>query len=762
MGLAAIPAKHLGPAPAAVMPFGADTGAAAFARNGRAFMVFDTRRPIDLSALRSVPAFAGAAVRLVSGGTVLSMPLAEGRRLVLRHEAAGWSVAMANEAAAPAGEPLRLAFASGELRFATDAPGKVVAMPDPDSGTALLVGTLRRPDGGILAARQAPGFRLPATWLGVVVEASSDRLDLRPTHLGFSLSSGAGATLALSGLEPAEVAANGKPFSRRFDFPNLDDQALLRRLQAAQAAAAAAPSQARTARRAEVAQAMLALGLGAEAQSEVAFARDADSRGEGDPDLIGLQAIGALLAGRPGEAQALDDPRLNGSDDITLWRALRTAGQPGGGKAAAPILAATLPLLLDYPLPLRQRVLPAAMEALVAGGELVAAERVAAAAPGDHSLDIGRARLALAQAKGGDPAPALAILDAAASGDDRLARARALREAVELRLASHTLTPSAAADALDRDLYAWRGDEREYDTRLRIVDLRRATGEWQPALSMLRETAGLWPDRAQVLRPQMLAAFAGAIAADGPIQLSPFDLVALAADNADLMPDGAEGQALAARIADRLGQLDLPRRAAEVLAKLVANAPPGPVRAEFGGRLAAMREEAGDHAGALDALNVSAVPDLPKPLLERRTVVFARAAAALGDRGSAVAALAALDSVAPLRLRAQLLEEAKDWPAAEPALAALVSRTLPDSGPLDRDQARLVLLLASAAEHAGDDAALARLRGAMLVRMPAGDLSQMFELLTSAPVGGLSDLGRAGVDARFAKALPANLASLTK
>jgi hypothetical protein len=46
--------------------------------------------------------------------------------------------------------------------------------------------------------------------------------------------------------------------------------------------------------------------------------------------------------------------------------------------------------------------------------------------------------------------------------------------------------------------------------------------------------------------------------------------------------------------------------------------------------------------------------------------------------------------------------------------------------------------------------------------MPEGDLSQMFELITSAPVAGVADLGRAATDLRFAKAFPADVASLSR
>ena len=66
-----------------------------------------------------------------------------------------------------------------------------------------------------------------------------------------------------------------------------------------------------------------------------------DPRGLHDPDTEGLTAIAALLAGRPGEADGLADPALNGTDEISLWRAVRAAAQDEAAPGAAALFAAT-------------------------------------------------------------------------------------------------------------------------------------------------------------------------------------------------------------------------------------------------------------------------------------------------------------------------------------------------------------------------------------------------------------------------------------
>jgi hypothetical protein len=362
---------------------------------------------------------------------------------------------------------------------------------------------------------------------------------------------------------------------------------------------------------------------------------------------------------------------------------------------------------------------------------------------------------------GASPKPALDAYARVVQGPDRLARARAASRAVELDLATGGITPTQAADALDKQLYAWRGDNREIDLRLRVAELQRQSGGWRPALALLRETEQLWPEQKSVLRPRLTQIFSEAIDSDTKAPMAPLDLVALAEENADLIPDGEAGQAIAARLAERLVALDLPKRAVPVLEKLMDAAPAGSARAEFGAKLARERLAEGDAHAALAALNRSDAPNLPPALTENRTLTFARAAAAAGDLTSASAVLAALGTTPAVELRADLLEEGKDWPAAEVALRDLAARTVPEQGKLDEPQARLLLRLASAAAQTGDEATLATLREQDQVRMPDGKTAEMFRVITAGPVQGVSDLPRAAQETKLARALPSALKTLT-
>jgi hypothetical protein len=225
------------------------------------------------------------------------------------------------------------------------------------------------------------------------------------------------------------------------------------------------------------------------------------------------------------------------------------------------------------------------------------------------------------------------------------------------------------------------------------------------------------------------------------------------------LPDGAQGAEMAARLADRLLALDLPKRADPVLAKLIRSSA-GAARAGFGARLASLRLRDGDADGALAALSASGSDDLPAQLSRQRVLVKARVLARRGDPGAAVALLEEVGSAEADAARADILEEAKDWRQAERALADYAGKTVPATGSLDDAQRRTLLRLAGATAQAGDPAALTALRQREGKRMDGGPLGDMFRLLTSGPVQDGADLTRAGREIALARSIPADLKAL--
>lgn len=730
-----------------LFPFEPGIGAAAFHRAGAGVVVFDQRAPVDVALLGRSPAFADTSVQLGQTVTVLTVPLLPNRALALLREPQGWRVTIVEESV-PAVAPIAGTGPAG-LLLKFDRPGSVVTIMDPSTGLALLIGTVDSVAGvgpATTPARRTPGYAMLPTWLGVAVEPLSDLVELRLAADGFVLTS---PGIPAVGDAPAPPAAS---FTQRFVLPDLPTPALLQRLKAQIAAAAAAPPRARSPDRIAAAQSLLSLGLATEAQAVLALVATEDPAAAADPNVTGLLAVAALLAGRSPEATGLDDPRLDGTDDITLWRGLRGAtsdADPEAGRS----LARLLPLASAYPAALRDRLRPLVIEAAVASGQ---AASVASALADTADATLGFAR-ALQSERDGDVPAALLALDVLTAGRDQLVQIRAGVRAVELRLRSGLLDPAQAADALERYAAIWRGDFRESRLRLRVAELRTAAGAFRPALDMLRDTERLFPEQQPAIRAAMAAVFQAMLSA--PQAVPPIELVTLASDYAALLPHDA-GDSISAMLADKLLALDLPGRAGPLLASLMATTPAGPARAAVGARLAQAQLELAAFPAAEAALNASEASGLPAALLEQRALLRAHARAAQGDLPAAIAGLLALGTSGADDLRATLLTEAADWSGSLAALADLAAKAIPAAGPLSDAMQDIVLRQATSAVQANDKALLAELwrrHGARL----AGARADLFHLLAAEPLRSPSDLPRTATELALARLLPARLQTLS-
>jgi hypothetical protein len=737
-----------GTGPGMRLPLGAGTGLAAFRRGEQALILAETERPIEFGGLLREPAFQGIQARPVPGATLISFPLALGQQIAVRQEGADWflSVVPRQHPAATAIPTLRAEFDQGRTILHAPRPGRVLSLADPLTGGPLLVGLVTQAAPRQLGTRGLAELDLLETFLGVAVLARADRVALRPGAGRFTLSIEGGSVSLAADPDAAQGVALG--MTRSFDMPGQPMAALLERLRAQQAAIASAAPLTRTEPRFAAAQTLLALGLPQEAQSMLRLAAQESPEAAMDRRFAFLGGIAALLAGRPGEAAGLD-AEIPGSDEVLLWRSLRAALQ-GDAQAAGPGLAAAWPLLQAYPEGLRRRVIGPAAEALVEGGQHAAARRLIEAAAEDPAILLAQAMLEEAQ---GEPARALEAYAAASQGRDRLMRARALRRAIELRLATGRLDAAGAARALESALFAWRGDGTELSTRERVAALRREAGDPRGALTLLRETAEAFPEQAAQLRTPIRAAFLHALEAE-----SPLGAVALFDAHPELLPHGEAGDAVLALLTERLVALDLADRASALLRRAMELAPAGDNRAALGARLAALRLNERDSEGALAALAASSAPRLPPALIEARSLIAARAEARRGNRALAAEALQALGPAGDEAL-SEILAEARDFTGAAAALGRHLA-ALPPSGPLPESAQRLVLRQAAWLAMSGDQAALTQLRARHGPQITPGPLANAFEALATDPVRGLADLPRLARELNLFRSLPQRLEPL--
>ena len=680
---------------------------------------------------------AGARAIDLAGGLMLSLPAPppEARPLIARTRG-GWRVAT-GQGAASLPVTVQAVVDPVRLRVASPLPGGVLAVPDPEDGRTLLIGTQRGPAAALDRARVYPEFQLLPSLRGVIVAPSSDRIALRADADGFEV--------LYSGPDDGALALEAGPSRpgfgtgvRIFDFPAGDIVGLRERLKRQVMEAGALPPLSRGQARADAAETMLALGLAPEAQAMLWRVGSEDPRAGQSLRVRALSAAAALIAGRIVEARGLNDPGLGDGDEAMLWRGALAAASGVPLPAPEVVARAAVRLLPAYPSALRVRLAPAVAEALFAQRNREAGQAVLAALPGEASLAFARA---MAREAAGDAEGAQALYASLANGTDHRVRARALRRIVEIRHAAGTLSAASAADALDGQLYAWHGDVWERALRERVAELRQQAGDPSAAVQTLRDAIRYFPEDTARLRSRIASLLAD-LPAQAP-RLPAATFVMLVENNADALPDGAEGVALARKLAERLVALDLPGRAAEVYQRLLQDMPAGPLRSEVGLALAEIKVAVGDGNAALAALAATAPPGpLPEPMIQARGLAAARAEIARGRHDAANRILEALPGDDAALLRADQAFDQETWDEAQRRYAALLPLLIRDGAPPDARFRRAVLQCAMAAAMNGDRPALDDLATRYGTFLDGTEAESVFRSLTGAPAADVSALPR--------------------
>jgi tetratricopeptide (TPR) repeat protein len=735
------------------LDLGAETGAAIFRHGDWVIAVLDRPEALDLSQLQGSAIFRNMEARQTGDATILQMRMAQPGTLRPRREGNAWVMEAFRDAVdanraltaitpeLEQGPPARLV-----LRAAR--PGRSVTVLDPETGSPLLVGTLREAGQAVAIGRRQPEFQLLPAMLGVAVLPRGDNIQLRALSDRFILQASGMDSLRLGADAGREPLAEAATLSRIMDLPSASTSTLMERLRTASANIASAGPLGRSEARRHAAETLLALGMPQEAQAMATLALQEDPRAGADARLVMVQAAAALVAGREAEARQLENPQLPASDETTLWRGF-LAAQRGDHAVAGPAIAASLPLLISYPRPLAQRLFPIAMESLAAAGELTAANRLSEADPDNPSLHLARGMMAEADGRIED---ALASYRQAIQGRDRLRRARAIRRSVELRLATGQLDAAGAIAELEAALFAWRGDMDEVNARTRLAELQREAGNGRAAFELLQETQRFFPERINDLRPHLRTAFAAALQSAPPLNAASFYDA-----HPEFLPEDEEGIRAVLALAERLTALDLVDRASAVLRDALARLSDPVARRPVSTKLAAIRLAEGDAPGALAALDAATEGNGQEV---ERAILRGRALARAGNRRVAEGLLSELGDDGAEAL-AEVRAAAQDWRGAASAMMNHIDAKVPAApAPLDATMRRDLARAAAYAAMANDTATLTQLRDTYGARMQGGPLAEAFTLLTGEGLRGVQDLPRLQREISQLRLLPERLGGL--
>ena len=725
-----------------VFPFQSLPPAVLFERGGIATLAFETAEPVTLPTGSQGLVPLGPPSR-TGPLTVLRFSVPQGRLVdlnaVTKGSGLGWELS-AGDTLSPSDslDPVRQLDPSGRVAVSLGLPrpGSATWLDLDGERVAVVTSAARRPVGNP-KSRRFVDFEILPSRHGLAVLAGADDLAVRPeldaVTIGREggLAASAIARKAETVLAEAGTLAIAREAWERARAGNVRET--LRGL--ANAASAATPAE-RGPARLTLARADLANGLDFEALAALETAASDDPLLAAQRDTAVLRGIALVRIGRTAEAlKALSLPTLADDPEAALWRAMAAAGS-GDWKAAENGFLKVLPLANGYPADLAQQIRAAAAESAIETGD---AETAAARAEDARDLSPWiRDRLALVRARA---AEATGQTEAALDAYTRLEGTALRPVSVEASLrgallarAAGKLTSDAAIERLERIGLTWHRGPIDEAITAGLARLYLAAGRWRDAFTTVRRVNAFAPNApaSEALTRDAQAAFEDLYLTDKGDSLSGVDAVALFFDFREMSPIGRRGDEVVRRLADRLVELDLLDPAADLLKYQIDNRLTGPARSAVAARLATVRLMDDKPMQALQVLDATDLPELPRELKRARGLVRARALSDLSRTDLALETIEDESGPDIQRLRADIYWGARRWREAGEAHEGLLGDAWRSGQPLDETARSDAVRAAIAYDLAGEVIGLERLKAKFSESMAASPDARTFALLTGA------------------------------
>jgi hypothetical protein len=726
-----------------------DVGAAVFRRRGQAWVVFDTKSRIELSALRigAAPIVAGADQIEIPGGSAVRLAIDPSRHLRVRRERTVWVVEVLD--ANPAtGKSINVIAdpddAGGRIALPIKSAGKVLRLQDPEVGDVIHAVTVTEAGLGVAEPHRFVEVEVLESAQGIAIRPAADGVVVEASPSGVVVGKPGGLRVSRDA-DRGRRTGGALPRGSLFDFISwakgpaesfgASRQELIRR------AAATERKDAKRAIRLTLARYYLAHGFGPEALGVIhEIVRSEVGKSE-DVELRALRGAARVLAGDFGFAN--DDfkhPVLESNPETAPWRATIAAAR-GDWKTAQQQFRELDRVFDSYPNWLAARMGLLAAEASLAVGDAPgAAARIEALAKRDlaeNDRDALGVLRGYQQKLAGDVDGAIAAWRATTRSTDRRNQARARYALANAQLERKEITVDEAIDRMERLRYAWRGDVHEFDLLRRLAQLYVERDDSRGALQTLKEAATHFRniEGVQGVVADMAKTYHYLFAEGGADRLPAVAALALFDEFRELTPTGAEGDALMRSFAERLAAMDLLDEAARLLEQQVKFRLKDEEKARVGLRLAELRLAEKKPTAAIGALDESLAPNIPAELVRDRRRLEAEALAAMDKRDEAMAALANDDGIAAERLRAVIHWRAKAWKEAAQSFDRLIERGKPS----EEELPRLVLTRAVALALAGDEKAVSALYAKQRETMKKSAYADAFEAVAAPGVGAARD-----------------------
>lgn len=728
-------------------PFAAATPAAVFSRGDMLWLVFDSDKSIDLSALAADQdnGIRGTKFeRGADGEAVVRIRLSRPRLVSLAADGPAWAVTVADTVVVPT-QPLsvtRLLLGNTQAAIAVpfDNASRMHVLKDRDIGDSLMVVTALGPARGFLKRQDFVELRALSSTHGIVVQPVADDVVAKLETDRVTFGRPRGLSLSPTNQAEEQIASTFRALTFDPQTWGFDRQApFVQRQAELMQQAASAPDTRRRLARLNLARFYLARDMAAEAKGviDVALADPQDS-----DDVTGsiLRAVADVMMDRPeGALRALAVPEIGNQQDAPVWRAVAFARQ-GKWAEAREAFKASEAAMATLPIELQRMAMMDALRTTIEVHDFAAAARLvndfeAAGVPEDLTASIkvltGRVNEGL-----GRKDDALADYRLAAESADRRSAAQGRLREIALQYASGQMPRKEVIGALEALTTVWRGDDTETEGLKLLAHVYTEEGRYRDAFHVMRTALRSHPksDMTRKIQDEAAATFDSLFLQGKGDSLPPVEALGLFYDYRELTPIGRRGDEMIRKLADRLVSVDLLDQAAELLQHQVDNRLQGAARAQVATRLAVIYLMNRKPERALATLQATRSGDLANELRDQRLLLEARALSDIGRHELALELITNVRGPEVIRLRADILWAAKHWREAAEQIELLHGERWRNFTPLN-DAERSDILRAAVGYTLSDEAiGIGRLREKYAAKMADSPDARAFEVVSS-PVG---------------------------
>ncbi len=728
--------------------------AAFFTRAGYYWAVFAARGAAEL---QPIPAEAGRAVFLVeqvpiSGGTALRFKIREDLRASASREGPVWRVELARRPPAPVDPivPLReaSAMAGPRMLLPSDEPVRRVELPDPEVGDFLYVVPLRESGRGVPVTRVFAQFTLLASAQGVAIVPRSDAIEVRPQRNGIEIAAPQGLAISEVGETELAAAEGAEAGSTRAPPPSLapsvfqygswlgNFESFDEGKKQYQLALARAPAGGIGVVQWEFAKYYFAHGFTAETLGLMDMILERDPAADEDLVFRAVRGAAHFSLGHYEEASRdLLDPAFGLDPGAALWRGSLLAQRKEFDLARQEFILGEFAYFETPPVFRARFQLASAKTSLVQGDFESVEINLSALLESDPSV-FQRSEADLIFGKtlieSGDLDGGLEALATAIHAGYRPVRPWAQMAYTEARLADSRISTDVAIAELDTLRFAWRGGTFEFALLERLGELYLEVGNYREALESMRDRVSNFGEheKASAVAGEMNDIFRDLYLERGADSLEPVKALALFFDFRELTPVGRDGDAMIRQLADRLVEVDLLGRAAELIQHQVEFRLKGEEKSRVAAKLAAIYILDRQPEEALEALQGSRWRANPEIVKRQRDYLKAQALIDLQRYDEMMELLDGDGSPTAESLRASAFWRTSQWAAASATYERLLNGRWTDPEPLSAVERQRVLRLAVAFVLSDNEVGVDRARQHFAPFMDGTAESDAFEIIT--------------------------------